>query len=123
MGQLWIFLRKFAAVMATKVRIIKCRLVPRSYCVNLLGTVWVRDASWIDAYVVNHERIHTAQQRELLFLPFYIAYLGEWIWRIIRHRDWEKAYRGISFEREAYAHGYDLAYLERRKHYAMWRKV
>lgn len=100
--------------------IIKSRLIPEGFCVNLFGTFWTRDTSWIDEYVVNHERIHTAQQRELLFIPFYIIYLLEWCIRMIRYKDWKKAYLNISFEREAYTHGRDLTYLSRRKHYS-WK--
>ena len=91
--------------------IIKCRLIPKGYCVNLFGTFWVRDPSWIDKYVINHERIHTAQQRELLFIPFYIVYFIEWLIRLVQYRNWQKAYYNISFEREAYAHGHNLDYL------------
>lgn len=46
--------------------IIRCRLIPANFCVNIFGTLWVRDPLWIDRYVINHERIHTAQMRELL---------------------------------------------------------
>lgn len=101
--------------------IIKSRLVPKNFCVNLFGTLWTRDTGWIDKHVVNHEMIHTAQQRELLFVPFYLLYCLEWLWLLCRLRSLEKAYLSISFEREAYAHGYDLGYLSRRKHFAMWR--
>lgn len=98
--------------------IIKSRLVPKNICVNLFGTFWARDISWIDKYVVNHERIHSAQQRELLWLPFYLFYVVEWLVRLIILRNHNKAYMSISFEREAYAHGHDLTYLPRRRHYA-----
>ena len=102
--------------------IIRSRLVPRRVCVNLFGTLWVRDPRWVDARVVNHERIHTAQQRELLFVPFYIIYLLEWLWHLLRLRNADAAYRAISFEREAYGHGDDLTYLKRRRHFAQWRR-
>lgn len=59
--------------------IITSKLIPKGYCVNLFGTFWTRNPNWIDKYVINHERIHTAQQRELLFIPFYIVYLIEWV--------------------------------------------
>lgn len=102
--------------------IIKCGLIPKGFCVNLLGTFWSRDVSWIDKYVVNHERIHTAQQRELLFLPFYVLYLLEWLLLFMRFRNWHKAYVNISFEKEAYGNGRDLHYLSLRRHFAQWRK-
>lgn len=103
------------------VMIIKCRFMPKGICLNLFGTFWARDTSWIDRYVVNHERIHTAQQRELLFIPFYIIYLIEWMIRLLQKHNLKDAYFAISFEREAYTHGHDLGYLKRRKHYAWTR--
>lgn len=98
--------------------IVRSRLVPEKFCVNLFGTLWARKSFPIDRRVINHERIHTAQQKELLFIPFYILYLLEWVWRLLQYRNWMKAYRNISFEREAYARGDDLNYLQRRHHYA-----
>lgn len=100
--------------------IIKCRLIPDGICVNIFGTLWTRDASWIDRYVINHERIHTAQQRELLFIPFYIIYVIEWLLRLAQYRNRNDAYLNISFEREAYANGKNLSYLANRKLYS-WR--
>ena len=103
-------------------KIIVCRWIPRGFCVNLFGTAWTRDKSWVDAAVVNHERIHTAQQRELLFVGFYLLYGLEWLVRFLWSRDWYRAYKGISFEREAYGHGHDMGYLRRRRHFAQWRR-
>lgn len=103
-------------------KVIRCPLVPRGFCVNLLGTIWARDTSWIDEKVINHERIHSAQQRELLWIPFYLLYLLEWLWRLAQHRHWKKAYFAISFEREAYTHGDDLSYLAHRRPYS-WIKM
>lgn len=101
--------------------IIKSKLIPKGFCVNLFGTFWTRDTDWIDKYVINHEKIHTAQQRELLFIPFYIFYLIEWGIKCFKYNNWKDAYHNISFEREAYKHGNDLTYLKNRKHYS-WIK-
>ncbi len=106
-----------------KAIIIKSWLMPRGYCMNLFGTIWTRDKSWIDRNVINHERIHTAQQRELLFIPFYIFYVAEWLIRLLQYRSWQKAYRNISFEREAYTHGHDLNYLKNRKNYSFLKYI
>ncbi len=95
--------------------------MPKGICLNLFGTFWARDVSWIDRYVVNHERIHTAQQRELLFVPFYILYIIEWMVRLVMYGNGKKAYYNISFEREAYRNGHDLSYLKNRKLYS-WLK-
>lgn len=100
--------------------VVKCRLIPKGICVNLFGSYWARDISWIDKYVINHERIHTAQQRELLFVPFYILYVIEWLVRLVQFRNRHEAYMNISFEREAYANGDNLDYLPNRKLFA-WR--
>ena len=100
--------------------VVKCKLIPKGICVNLFGTFWTRDPSWIDKYVINHECIHTAQQRELLFIPFYILYILEWLVRLVQYRNRHDAYMNISFEREAYTHGHNLNYLPKIKFFA-WR--
>lgn len=96
-------------------------LAPGGYCVNLFGVLFTRDISWIGPALINHEKIHDAQQRELLYLPFYLLYVVEWVVRLFQYRDFPKAYRNISFEREAYAHGGDLDYLSERRRFA-WRR-
>lgn len=103
-------------------KVIRCPLVPKGFCVNLFGTAWTRDTSWIDEKVINHERIHSAQQLELLWIPFYVLYLLEWLYRLVQHKHWKKAYFAISFEREAYAHGDNLSYLKHRRPYS-WIKM
>lgn len=100
--------------------VVKCRFIPKGICVNLFGSYWASDISWIDKYVINHERIHTAQQRELLFVPFYILYVIEWLVRLVQFRNRHDAYRNISFEREAYSNDDNLDYLPNRKLFA-WR--
>lgn len=101
--------------------IIVSRIAPKKYCVNIFGTFWVRDPSWLNEEIINHERIHTAQQKELLYIPFYVLYGLEWLVRLIQYHNSYKAYKNISFEREAYSKGYDLKYLQNRKLYA-WLK-
>ena len=66
---------------------------------------------------LNHELIHVAQQREMLYIPFFIWYVVEWLVLLAKYRDMEKAYFNIRFEKEAYRHQKDLTYLEKRKHY------
>lgn len=60
--------------------------------------------------------------RELLFVPFYIIYFVEWVYRLIKLRNFQKAYRAISFEREAYANQSNYHYLDNREAFAQWRK-
>lgn len=68
-----------------------------------------------DGVLINHERIHLKQQRELLILPFYFLYICEWLLRTLLYLDSYRAYRNISFEREAYANEGDMQYLSNRK--------
>lgn len=68
--------------------------------------------------MINHEKIHGRQQVELLFAPFLVWYCAEWLIRLIQYRDRKKAYRNISFEREAYTNQYNLDYLKSRKLFA-----
>ena len=68
-----------------------------------------------DEILLNHERIHLKQQRELFIIPFYFLYLTEWLFRLCIYRDWYLAYKNISFEREAYLHEHNLFYLDDRK--------
>lgn len=75
-----------------------------------------RDAD--NAVLVNHERIHLCQQRELLVLPFYLWYFTDYLLKMLRYRDTKKAYRNIIFEREAYANEANPSYLESR---SAWR--
>ncbi|MBO5445299.1 MAG: hypothetical protein J5995_08170 [Muribaculaceae bacterium] len=91
--------------------------------INLFGILFVKPDMRLTPELINHERIHTAQMRELLYVPFYIIYVLEWICRLVQCRgNSQKAYYMISFEREAYAHGADLDYLKSRPHFAQWRK-
>ena len=64
--------------------------------------------------LVNHEKIHIRQQLELLVVLFFVLYVIEFLFRFLKYRDWNKAYRNISFEREAYSNEKDLNYLKKR---------
>ncbi len=71
-----------------------------------------------DVVLLNHERIHLRQQFEMLVLPFFILYLVEFFIGYIKYQNWQKAYKNISFEREAYSNEKDLYYLKKR---SFWR--
>lgn len=71
-----------------------------------------------DEVLINHERIHLKQQQELLILPFYLIYVGEWLLRTLLYLNSYRAYQNISFEREAYANEHDRDYLTRRRRFA-----
>lgn len=91
--------------------------------INLFGALFAKPDMRLTPEVMNHEEIHSRQMRELLYIPFYLIYVAEWLCRLVRCRgNRYRAYLDISFEREAYRHGPDLGYLTRRKPFAQWRQ-
>lgn len=70
---------------------------------------------------INHERIHLRQQIELLILPFFIWYFLEYLVRLLQFRNKNRAYRNISFEREAYSNEIDMDYLKKRSFFSFWK--
>lgn len=103
-------------------KIIRNSLLPfgkNYYAINLFGVLFAKGPC--GPRTINHESIHTAQMREMLYVPFYIWYLAEWLVRMLQYRDSFEAYKNISFEREAYANDADLRYLSGRRRWA-WRR-
>lgn len=87
--------------------------------INLFGLVFARkEYHPLKDHIRNHEAIHTAQMRDLLFLFFYLWYGIEWVIRLIQYRNTKKAYYNISFEREAYRNQYNSEYLKQKKYFS-----
>lgn len=107
-------------------KIVRNSLLPpgrRYAAINLFGVLLVKHGVELTPELLNHEAIHTRQMRELLYLPFYLAYVAEWLVLLFRYCfDGYRAYRAISFEREAYTRAGDLSYLGHRRHFAQWRR-
>ena len=76
-----------------------------------------------DVILINHEKIHLKQQRELLILPFYIWYICEWLFRTLLYLNSYRAYQNISFEREAYANENNLDYVQNRKTFSFLKYI
>lgn len=94
-------------------------LPPKGYkAINILNVIFVRKGCDMTMEDVNHENIHWEQEKELAFVGFYLLYVLEFLIRLLVMRNWHKAYRSISFEREAYANQGAWFYLEVRKHYS-----
>ncbi|MFG6425732.1 hypothetical protein [Lepagella muris] len=91
------------------------------YVINLFGVLFAKGPC--NKFIINHELIHTAQIKELGYIPFYILYVIEWVFRLFQYGSSLKAYFNISFEREAYACQDDLDYLKTRRHYSFIRYV
>lgn len=96
--------------------IIKNKILPfgRHYlAINLFGIIFAKGN--LTAQLCNHEKIHTLQQIEMLFLFFYIWYVFEWVIKSITYKSFIKGYRNISFEREAYDNDNNLNYKKERR--------
>lgn len=86
---------------------------------NFLGLIlFARKGSIITKRDLQHELIHTAQYREMLYIGFLLWYLIEWIVKSIKYWSFHKGYRNIGFELEAYEHQQTEGYLSNRKRYA-----
>lgn len=82
--------------------------------INLCGVVFARrECKPLSQTTLNHEAIHTVQQKELLYFGFFILYIFEWIF---------KGYRGISFEKEAYEYQNIEGYTTWRMPYQNYKK-
>lgn len=94
---------------------------PGFSAINLFGVIFAREGAYISETTIRHESIHTAQMRELLFVPFYLWYVIEWLVRLCLLQSSRLAYRNISFEREAYANEKDPNYLSNRDPWSFLR--
>ena len=70
--------------------------------------------------IINHETIHFQQMLETGVIGFYVIFILEFVIKTLIHRNFQKGYVNISFEKEAYKNMKKLDYLEHRKRYN-WR--
>jgi hypothetical protein len=89
--------------------------------INLFGILFVRKGVSITDRLIRHESIHTKQMKELLYVFFYILYVLEWLVKLCFYGS--KAYRNISFEREAYSNQHDVDYLGNRRHFSFLKYI
>lgn len=96
--------------------------------INLFGILFVRGTkeekeSRITERVLNHERIHTAQMREMAYIFFYLWYAVEYCIIRLCHSKQGCAYRDVSFEEEAYLNEGNSDYLTTRRHYEWFKYI
>lgn len=91
-------------------------LVPKGYAgMAVFPFIFLKNRKYLqNSRLLNHEKIHLRQQAELLIIPFYIWYIGEYIVLLIKYQNREKAYRSVIFEKEAYAEEHHNNYLTKR---------
>ena len=60
-------------------KIIRNNIIPFKgfKAINLFGILFVRGNAELSDEVINHESIHTAQMKEMLYIPFYIWYVKD----------------------------------------------
>lgn len=114
-------------------KIIRNRFIPVKgfKAINLFGILFVRGNSVISNRILTHERIHTMQMREMLYLPFYLWYGIEYVIKFIGRKFGKKnpfypnyrTYDLIGFEREAYDNEHDVDYPKTRKHYSWFKYI
>ena len=88
-------------------------------CINLFGVLFVRKGCFMSEEDLNHERIHTAQMKEMLYVGFYVWYFIEWLIEIFHYGS--TAYHTNTFEREAFDNDENLTYLATRPRFAWWK--
>ncbi|MFN8323923.1 MAG: hypothetical protein U0T74_14760 [Chitinophagales bacterium] len=98
--------------------ILVTRFVPYSAMALYPFILVKREEMKQNVILIHHEKIHHRQQLELLIVPFYLLYLFNYLFNLLRYRNHYKAYREIIFEREAFQMDNDLDYLSRRKMFA-----
>lgn len=110
-------------------KVVYNRIIPFKgfLAINLFGILFVRknkDGSnpKLSDKLYNHEAIHTAQMKEMLYVFFYIWYFIEWLIKLVLP-PYNSAYKDISFEREAKENQNNLNYLNIRKKYSWINKV
>lgn len=94
-------------------------LVPKGYSgLTIYPFVFLKAKRFkADLILINHEKIHLQQQLELLIIPFYLLYSIEFLIRLAQYKNWNLAYRNISFEQEAYTNESDFDYLSHRSYW------
>lgn len=100
-------------------KIIRCKRFPPSgySAMALVWWLFVREKYRITPRLLNHEEIHSRQQKEILVVFFLLWYGLEFVFRLVQYRNWDKAYRNLSFEREAYAKQDETDYLASRRRF------
>lgn len=92
--------------------------MPKGYAgITLYPFIFVRSKTDINEVFLNHEKIHLQQQKELLVIFFYLWYVIDFLLKYAKYRNWNKAYRNVIFEREAYENERTLDYLKVRGRY------
>jgi len=91
------------------------------YCMEIAGfCFWpfiiLRKSTY--PYIINHEKIHFQQFKELYIFGMYFIVVYDFLHGLMLYRNFNKAYRQIRCEQEAYDNMRDPHYLNNRKKYS-----
>ena len=97
--------------------------------INLFGFIFVRKEKQVQiesnyfmkSVLLNHELVHTAQYKELLYVLYLPLYFLNYVINLLVYFNFSKAYKNVCFEREAYKYEHSDYYLEQRGCYS-WLK-
>lgn len=70
-----------------------------------------------EPYLINHEKIHIKQQKELFLIGFFVLYVAWFLIDYLFGFNFKNAYLKIPFECEAYSNQFDVEYLTNRKRF------
>ena len=116
-------------------KIILSNIIPfKGYsAINIFSIIFVRKDYYnrvSTGSLKEKQRVHFSQfldfvlpMQELLYVFFYIWYGLEYLIKLCYYFNFHKAYKNISFEREAYEYENDYKYLENRKHYSWFKYI
>jgi len=109
------------------------KLIPfKGYvAINLFGIIFARkeyeaqieNNYFRKATLLNHELIHTAQYKELLYVFYLPLYLLNYVINLFVYFSFKKAYKNICFEREAKVHESSDYYIYTRQHFAWFSYI
>lgn len=88
--------------------------------INLFGILFTKNKN-LSKRTINHERIHTKQMKEMLFIFFYLWYAFEYIIIRLFHSKQNDTYHDVSLEEEAHNNDDNQDYIYLREHY-VWLK-
>lgn len=85
---------------------------------NFFGIMVTRIKNVLEKFTdmaARHEGTYTIQMLEVGILPYYPLYVLEFLIKLVIYRNWNTAYKAVSFEREARMAQYEVDYYESRK--------
>lgn len=93
------------------------KILPAGFNFNFCGIV-ITGNSEIGEIEANHEKIHTKQMYETLFVGYWILSVIFWIWNILNGYPISCAWKFTPFEQEAISNDDYIIYCETRKPFA-----